>query len=701
MGNGNFTGGKFNLTISFINHSPSSAALARWHKSFELASKVLHTATLGQSQFGKIRLRMNAVEAGSHDDIFIWDMDADDDTTRAVTSPASVAPFSLPNNAYTRLFNVHQKYSFVITHEFGHLAFDLGDEYTGPSGHSVPSCRKTLTPYYACIMEFSRQDGAYIDATGQEVTADKADQFCSYEITGHDTTTGTSQQAAHPGKSCWDVISSLYADIKKPNLADMPDSNPYEPIEWISTNSFRKHVFAMVGATNLQGTSTGQAVKNNALFTANYLVNSQHQFGVVSANPDAKIIVPLGPVNHQNIGEITGMIQAVNFQPSSQFSSAISMAANMHREGPADPDHQSIMITSPGDGGVSNAKGLFDDLVRETTFLHASLLSEGPLSKELHDNVANRWSSHYVFDNENQNEDQALGLQCAHIQMMFETDGHQLVGYKSGRLAALELSPKSKRPVEANDKSDQQVDMRPFANFETRSFGFDYPVLVEEGSRKADFLVSVLDNPSVELEIVNPNGELIGKAQQLSDEHTNTNHYHWYSIKVPMPGRWIMRLRRIGGVEPIAFRLLAYSEHPEIHARFFATSTGKKVRLMADVSIRGMLYNLEIPVVEIYDTRHHGTQLDDLKMKVALEPTMTREAGGGSPIEIANGTYEKEIEFEEFGSFTAVLRIANAGTAVYASNSDSTLQGNLKDVGFGNPIPNFVRFLQIPIRLSK
>ena len=65
MGNGKLVSGKFNITIGFVNHTPTTAVLQKWHKSFELASKVLHEATLGQAQLGKIRLRMNVSESGS------------------------------------------------------------------------------------------------------------------------------------------------------------------------------------------------------------------------------------------------------------------------------------------------------------------------------------------------------------------------------------------------------------------------------------------------------------------------------------------------------------------------------------------------------------------------------------------------------------------------------------------------------------
>ena len=707
MGNGSFSGGKFNLTVGFINHTPTTAALAKWHKSFELASKILHAATLGQSQFGKIRLRMNSTETGSHDDIFIWNLDADDETTRAKTSPPTHSPYTLPNNAYTRIFNVHQKYSFVITHEFGHLAFNLRDEYVGPYGHTVPSCRKTVTPYYACIMEFSRHEGAYIDSSGSEVTAGKVDQFCSYEITGHDTTSGTAQQAAHPGKSCWDVINSLYSDIDKPDADNMPEPNPYVPIEWNATSSLRKHVFTMVGAPNIQGSATGQAIKNNATFTAHYLLGSGHHFGVVSANPDAQAITPLAPVTQKNIEEITSKINSVDFQPSTQIVPAIALAANMHSEGPSDADHQSIIVSAPGTTGLGNATDLLDKLSDNYTYLHSTVVSEGPLSDELDQNVVNRWSSHHVFDDKHDDEDQAIGLQSQHIQHMFETDGRQLIGYKSGRLPATIYPARKDGPEQKPDRNE----LPPQINLEMRSDGFDYTILVEEGAEKIDFLASVLDNKSVDLSIIQPNGEEPGLDARISDQHKNSNHYHWFSIEPPiMPGRWIMRLRRKRSGEPITFRLLAYSKHPELNARLFASPSGKrKVKLIADVSSRGKLFGVEPPVVEIFSTRHHGTQLNDLVMRVVLEPVVSWPVASVSDnstedspkIETAEGTYQKEIELKNTGSYTAVLRISNAGTAVRADNDGGLLNRDLGNLGFGNTIPNFVRFIQIPIRVTE
>lgn len=122
MGTGSFNNGIFNFVV-VTPHSWDTEEKEEWKARFIEASRVLYEASEGQLSFGHVFMADEAWGLG-HAEFVVHNFPATAYATHGGygTLGKSVQLFSNDRTGDPR----------TIVHEFGHHAFDLGDEYTGP-----------------------------------------------------------------------------------------------------------------------------------------------------------------------------------------------------------------------------------------------------------------------------------------------------------------------------------------------------------------------------------------------------------------------------------------------------------------------------------------------------------------------------------------------------------------------------------------
>ena len=121
-GTGAFNNGKFNFRVS-VRFNATQAQLDAIRQRFERANQFLADATDGQHQFGAIAIVNNS---GASDEAEFW---INPGTGRAEAGTygqrrSHVQIYMISNFSTGFDYN-----ALTIVHEFGHHAYDLGDEY--------------------------------------------------------------------------------------------------------------------------------------------------------------------------------------------------------------------------------------------------------------------------------------------------------------------------------------------------------------------------------------------------------------------------------------------------------------------------------------------------------------------------------------------------------------------------------------------
>jgi len=210
-------GFKFTLMVS-VRHDADPDTLNLWKNAFQQASELLYDATDGQHQFGTIFV-CNKGLAGKSADIHLFA-----DTGRSYVN------LPLPGldraDGHMFLYGDEIGRPFVIVHEFGHYAYGLHDEYTGPFGDA--ECVENPPNASASIMEggWWQAPVVYGGLGEREIS-----EFCVHS--NHDPDQDSEQEHRH-GKSCWETMNDYYPELIIPE--GLPDDGPIygaDPIDWI------------------------------------------------------------------------------------------------------------------------------------------------------------------------------------------------------------------------------------------------------------------------------------------------------------------------------------------------------------------------------------------------------------------------------------------------------------------------------------
>lgn len=202
MSRGNYKDGVFNLHVAFAS-DVTEEQIGEWKRSFAQASRLLFKATHGQMRFGTIS----------------YDSDA-----RCAFADAWLLGRKGRSDTNGRIFTVTGQMNlrrdvrllpYIIVHEFGHYALDLGDEYEGTPLSCIPWADSAKA--HACIMQWPRQYGDRFE--DGKLTKGVVYNFCS-----------DANRREHADESCWDHIHSRYPNLTIPKVDQATSESQGVPV---------------------------------------------------------------------------------------------------------------------------------------------------------------------------------------------------------------------------------------------------------------------------------------------------------------------------------------------------------------------------------------------------------------------------------------------------------------------------------------
>lgn len=200
MGLGRYSNGLFRLILS-LRHDADAARLDEWRLSFQHASQMLFDATDGQHRFSEILVANNS-RGGAEADCWLLE-----DPGQSGSSHR----FGTVGEHCTLMADERFK-PFIVLHEFSHYAYDVFDEYAGPSGNAECIGGSVSN---ACIMESSFMDGDRFgnNGGGGALVPGRVREYCV--ASNHDPD-GDTRQHARRGHSCWESMVVRFPDLVAP-----------------------------------------------------------------------------------------------------------------------------------------------------------------------------------------------------------------------------------------------------------------------------------------------------------------------------------------------------------------------------------------------------------------------------------------------------------------------------------------------------
>lgn len=337
---GSYSNGVFDLKFVF-RFDADEAVIARWRKSFEHASRLLYLATDAQFRFGKLQVVNNG---GPDDtaDAYLYAYDPDD--LRSFTTG--------PLGSGKMLLKGDEQYSpYTIVHEFGHLGFDLADEYEKHSDTYFRLCTTDETTG-ACIMEFGESSGLRIDPDTGDVIEGVVKYFC--DPTNHDPDHNTNQHIRHQC-SCWEWIVTKYPGITIPQVspsAVLPDD--LLP-DW-GVTPYEKHQVVIVnGSPAVNDSSAIKGLKAGLRLWADLISPTEDRFAISVLGVTNPVVLPLSTLEPSwNRAAIHSAIDQISFSDTAATASDLAELYESVAGTKPPPSNPELSLISLGSTALSD-----------------------------------------------------------------------------------------------------------------------------------------------------------------------------------------------------------------------------------------------------------------------------------------------------------------------------------------------------------
>jgi len=287
-----------NLNL-YYNYTPANLDVMK--NAFQEASRLLFNSTNGQLYIGSVRVSTNSAFQNKAD---VW-----------INSGASGAFSNVgglgTSGMHFTLFEDRHRWTaedgpghnelgqFGIIHEFGHYAFDLGDEYQGPG--DPPGWRH---PGYNCVNNTSTE-GCIMDGGTTEHPYHHRTEWCTVAggglTTAHQTTPVTRQEDMH-ACSCWETIvnycNSQYGiALTVPAAVQTADPAGLPGLDWIKLGDNLRMAITLDRSYSMTVDDKMTLAKQAAvLFTDLCQDDSSEYLGVVSFSNTAVSDFPMQSV---------------------------------------------------------------------------------------------------------------------------------------------------------------------------------------------------------------------------------------------------------------------------------------------------------------------------------------------------------------------------------------------------------------------
>lgn len=399
MGNGFFDGRKLHMVVS-AQFLFTGLDEQNWKDALEEASQRLHTATLGQVQFGTVYLADEAF--GTRDaEIALADSDTEESYgTRGLFGVSGAfACFRHDVKANPRL----------MVHELGHHLWDLGDEYAEPDVNvvidrtppatnlntvpiddgqvaanelvggifraaflvnGIPALppRPTVTSNTTTLIQLdgdlpdfatnATSSGAVQFASSCGVPAQpnathcimaareqpNVDSFC--DETNHDTLTNSSQESLH-GQSCWQTIVDhpTFSNLLFPGPSPTP---ALDPVNFVRLDKGARFALAIDISGSMSGDKLAYA-KAGIVYWLERQTESADRVSVIAFNTEAIVALPLTSVSTTlDLAALIGTIDGLAAGGHTNVRDAIYEGIRQITDAPNVSAYQAVVVLTDG-----------------------------------------------------------------------------------------------------------------------------------------------------------------------------------------------------------------------------------------------------------------------------------------------------------------------------------------------------------------
>ena len=640
----------------------------RWRRSFEFASSLLFGATGGRMQLGKLFFVNNGTPT-SDDDIILLNMSGDSQTT----DPTQ--PFSGQISLMLHVMNE----PVCTVHEIGHYVGTLGDEYLGTSR----VCQNNLATHQ-CIMEFSRDFGLQLDDCGEIAKVQPSqvvNQFC---FTGHPHVplplpTNNGQEFKHR-QSCWKTLKTVYPKLALPTR--VPIVKTIQPLQWVELSSILKFAIAIPPNPAFASLPVARAMKNAVKEWVNRLATTGDQLALLMGSQG--LIQPMHAIAPEEVKQLHKLIDATVLGEGKAQRMVIRDATDQFHGELA--TYQRLLLVAAGDSR-DNARSLPSTLAEKRVALVATTVGLGALVDQLEElEESSKWVTQQNLPvSKAELPKYAYSLQNELIESYFYNfPGYGIVDLRWGSLPA---TPHAAFPIAPGKGSGTNPKGGLDVFLQLGAAGIDFPVWVEQDAHSLAFLLSEPDAADIEMSLLTPDGETVypvpvrtGLPIHAFDRTQNIN------------GQWIVRLRRKKAGTKLPFFFIA-----AVNNRKLRTATRIEISPTRNVHFRlQAIHTFPIDyvdvVVDVLRLAPDETNDGEVYRSVPLRRARALNPLTQKMTEASSGLYRGEVQLEP-GNYVALFRARNHGQALYASNPDGVMGGNIVSYK-RKPIPPFARVVR-------
>lgn len=625
MGLGSYRHGRFELTISFL-FTPTDAVRARWKNAFEHASAMLFEATHGQMRFGSIVFAEEGLANREADALIL-------------PTPGAVTAFQLGFRAPgfpMVLRSPADEYPAYIVHEFGHYAFDLGEEYiTRPTqdGRSPPLCNPEPDGMAkrACFMAYVKGYTRRLefDDSGAVKNVDRSQEKVTQFCDPHNHQAHNDQHDRH-GESCWQTIVRRYPDLVMPTgLSATPSVRAPDPPSFVARGASQQLVFVVDKSPDTEPYSTFRAVRGAFRFL---------QQGLKPKQVDLLLIV-----NGDYKSKFQGRWKAIWDHPGP--SPGIVASLELALELGTARDHEvtpacSVLLVSDGRGPLDG----LDELIERLVDARVRVCCVGAGHHADH-SVLRRvaWITGGSYERTTDDPD-VLNVQ-RDVQEALSLAAVELVedyGLVSLRRYGAKHQPSV---IESRQRGDS-------------GRGAHISAHIEKGSEHALFVLMSAAHHGLSLDVEHDSGASVDLKRDTSAS------YELLSIDNPPPGSWTLTVQVRDSLwrpwhREVGFTLAVFSRNPQIQTGLRDTKPAHAVG--DDVDVMAIAYHSE-PEPEGVGPPRGPVSVRAVSTegspKWGLEPMLNHGPDTGERAR-ADMTYSGTFRFSETGSYEVLVEFVD------------------------------------------
>lgn len=592
-----------------------------------------------------------------------------------------------------------EKAVFILTlgligtvHEIGHYVVTLGDEYKKKTGGTSRVCQNNPATHQ-CIMEFGRNFGLRLDNAGDVASVQPpqvVNQFC---FGGHPHVpqipiplpTDNGQESKHH-QSCWVTLKKIYPKLVLPTGA--PIVNTIQPIQWIELSSVHRFAIAIPSHPAFAPPLVEMAIKNAAKEWVNRLASTGDQLALVMGSK--------GVIRQMHAvlpGEVSQMHQLIDETILGEDKAPRKVIQNATDQFQGDmAAYQRLLLVEEGNSH-NDASTLPTTLAEKRVTLVATTVGRGAFVDQLDEwEQASKWVTQQNFPIANVDWlKYAFSLQNELIESYFyNAPGHGIVDLQCGSLPATQNAAVVTTPGKdsiTNPEGGLDVFLQLGAE------DIDFPVYIEQDAQSLSFLLSQPEGSHIELSLIAPNE----KTAYFVLARTALP-IHAFDRTLNISGRWIVRLRRTKVGPQLPFFFIAAVNNRELRITTQLEVTPERnvhfrfqvIHTFPIDYVDGVVDILRLAPDEAYDGEIYRSI--PLRRDRALDPSNQKMT------EVSSGLYRGEIQLEP-GPYTAIFRAHNHGQAMYASNPDGVIGGNIVSYE-QKPIPPFSRVARVRFQVK-